>query len=244
MKKEKRVWDLFPRLSTAVWQTHEEYMTRLNCRSFHCHDFDHALRVGQRALEIADDPRIGQLASIAGLCHNADRLLQKEDGCGPTGIIDDVRVIALTTGWIRKAGTEIITTQSEEDQIIDAVLRHGQPNGPNDGPVLINLMDADRTVNIELDVIARNAQYAGDSLPIIDPYNFIYAPDATFRSPGCTLRGDYEKFDWRVEGGFVGIRLAKARKLAEPRFELLQKYFDDVIMQRMHSGLFPYPKFC
>lgn len=240
MKKQQRVWDLYPALTAAVKKTHDAEMERLKCRSFHCHDFDHALRVGDRAMEIAEDKRVGQLAAVAGLCHNADRILQKSDGSGPFGKVEDHRIVEMCSNWLNTESLEAFTA-AERDTIFEAVLRHSRPNGADDHPVTIALMDADRTVNIELDVVIRSGQYFGDMYPVIDPVHFVYDPEASFKNPRCILRSEIEKFDWAEEGGFVGLRLPKARKLAESRFTLLQEFLQNIIRQRMESGLHPYP---
>ncbi len=73
----QKIWEIFPGLTEVVRQAHLDYdMQRTG------HDFDHALRGAQNALLIAEDDGIGRLAGAAGLCHNADRMLQHRRGAG------------------------------------------------------------------------------------------------------------------------------------------------------------------
>jgi hypothetical protein len=183
----------------------------------------------------------GELAAVAALCHNADRLLQKELGLGHqhgyTGKVDDNLVIGMVNAWL---DTETIN-QEDKLMIVDAVLNHPKCKDPKDSLPLQILKDADQLVNIEADCIQRDGQFFGNELPIFDPVWFENNPNASWKKPGCMARAIREKFDWNIEGGFVGLRLPKARALAQSRFAFYQLYLDTIRKQQGEMGLVPYP---
>lgn len=233
----KRVWEIFPALTKAVKASHEE----LPWPMLYCHDFDHVLRVGDRALVIAGSEWSGRLASAAGLCHNADRILQKQAGSGRSGKVADSDVVVMVNEWLN---AEPLGTFSESDRrlIVDAVLKHSNRNDPNDGLIHVTLQDADRTVNIELDVIIRKGQFFGDDLRVVDPVHLLDDPRATYQSPGSilwSLKDDIECFGARK--GVASLRLRKAREFAKPLLADAQQYLNMVLRQRERSGLVPYP---
>ncbi len=240
---QEKIWKLYPALTMAVERSHREAGARFKCVMFYCHDFDHVLRVADRAMIIAPDPYTGHMAGVAALCHNADRLLQREMNLGAFRKVDDARVRQLVEFWL---SMEPLSTFSVADicVIVDAVLHHPERNSPTDSSVLMTLKDADRTVNIEADVIFRKGQYFGDALPTVDPTHLLNDPDATFTKPGSLLKSlEYDLVDFATEGGVASLRLPKAREIAERRFKFLKLFIDEVIEQRRDSGLIPYPTF-
>ncbi|MDP2598711.1 MAG: hypothetical protein Q8P49_02685 [Candidatus Liptonbacteria bacterium] len=250
----ERAWELYPALTKAVKRTHDEAAEWLGGPMFHCHDFDHTLRVANYAMVIAPDEKTGKMAAIAGLCHNADRILQKKLKVGPFGKVPREDIEKMVRGWLTvefdtpkmREGDPYrprFDTTEEGRAIIDAVLNHGNKNGKGDSAVLITLMDANRLVNIEADVLVRDGQYFGDTLRVVDPVHLDKDPNASFRNLGSILRNSVEKFDWEMEGGFVGIRLPKARELMKSRFIFLRLWIETVRAQREEAGLFPYPAF-
>lgn len=233
----KRVWEIFPALTRAVKLSHE----KLPWPMLYCHDNDHVLRVGDRALVIAEDEESGRLAAAGGLTHNADRFLQKLAGSGRSGMVADSAVVAMVNDWLN---AEPIGTFSESDRelIVDAVLKHSNRNSPADGLVHRTLQDADRTVNIELDVIIRKGQFFGDDMRVVDPVHLLDDPDATYKAPGSilwTVKDDIECFE--AENGVASLRLPKAREYAKPLFAEARQYLHMVLRQRDRAGLIAYP---
>lgn len=233
----KRIWEVFPALIKAVKLSHE----KLPWPMLYCHDFDHVLRVGDRALVIAEDDTSGRLAAAAGLCHNADRILQKQAGSGRNGKVADTSVGAMVDEWLN---AEPIGTFSDRDRahIVGAVLNHWKRNSPEDGLVHVTLQDADRTVNIELDVIIRKGQFFGDDLRVVDPVYLLDDPRATYKEPGSILwsiKDDIECFE--AENGVASLRLPKAREFAKPLFDDARQYLNIVLRQRERAGLIRYP---
>ena len=76
----KRIWNRLPALTAIVRASHKEVGL------VGAHDFVHAARVGEIAWQIAastwEPEGLALLAGAAGLCHNADRILQKKLGIG------------------------------------------------------------------------------------------------------------------------------------------------------------------
>lgn len=238
----KKIWELYPALTRAILDTHNEVGARHGVQMFWCHDFDHVIRVADCAQKIAEDEHVGRLAGVAALCHNADRILQIMIGLKAREKVDQTIISEMVYGWLNKEPENTFSVE-EKPLILHAVLCHDQPNGLDDSDVLVALVDADRVVNIEADVIVRAGQYMGDALRVVDPVHLLDDPTASFKDPKSILRILKENLDWEVEGGFVGIRLPKARELAKSRFAFLRLYLETVIKQREEMGLIPYPTF-
>jgi hypothetical protein len=235
----KRIWEMYPLLTRSIKKSHDAMPSPM----LYCHDFDHIIRVADRATVIAPDPKTGRLAAVAGLCHNADRILQKKAASGRDGKVSDELVTTMTNDWL---DAEPVGTFPKEDRvlILDAVLNHWRRNSPDDSLVLMTLQDADRTVNIEADVIVRKGGYWGDDLRVVDPVNLLDDPKANFKNPGSvlwTMKDEEECF--MAENGVANLRLPKARELARTRFAFYHQFFDAVIGQREEAGLIPYPVF-
>ncbi len=241
-----KIWEVFPRLTERIWQDHAE----AGMLGGH-HDPDHAVRVGQMAMEIAEDEHVGLLACAAGLCHNAGRILQKRLGIGRRDVPKD-QIRKFVQAWLNEeyfflvgeappgSAHEDMEIWSKNNRVIDAVLKHDGENSDDDDPVLVTLMDADRLVNAEPDLIIRSAQLYHD-LPAIDPINFGQDPQATYRDPRSVLRDVMETIVWLTPGTDFYVRLPKAREIAAER----KAFFDDFAAQllkcRAATGFYPYP---
>src|SRR3989338_5772531 len=86
-------------------------------------------------------------------------------------------------------------------------------------------------------------QFFGNSLRVVDPVYLLDDPKATFRDPRSILRTMPERFDWEKEGGFVGLRLPKAREFAKRRFAFWRLFIQETIEQIKESGAVPFPDF-
>jgi hypothetical protein len=237
-----KIWEMYLSLVAAVKQTHDETVRDTGEPMFYCHDFDHVVRVAERAIAIAEDEDVGRLTAVAALCQNADRILQKVGGLGPFGKVPDPDIIALVEEWLDNEPAGSFCHQ-DRTLVVNAVLHHSERNSPNDSPILICLKDADRTVNLEADVIVRKGQYFGDQLPVVDPVHLLGDPHATFMKPGSLLRAlKFDVDDFRREGGVASLRLPKARKIAASRFQFLEMFLAEVLKQRLEAGLIPYPE--
>ena len=152
----KRIWELLPDVAKKVRQKHEEVGLLGH------HDWVHAFRVGEVARRVAkrewDYDPLTFLAGLAGLCHNADRILQKEMEVGRREVPREAVVTLMTTWLQRSVGVGDIAT------VIDAVLKHDGKNSPEDSQVLIALMDADRVVNLDVDLLMRSGQFYNDKI--------------------------------------------------------------------------------
>lgn len=235
----KRIWEMYPNLTRAIKKSHDDMPTPM----LYCHDFDHAIRVADRGMVIAPDEETGRLAAVAGLCHNADRILQKQANSGRDGKVADELVTAMVNEWLDTEPVDIFL-EEERKLILDAVLNHWKRNSPDDSLVLMTLQDADRTVNIEADCIIRRGGYWGDDLRVVDPVHLLNDPNANFKNPGSVLwtMKDEEACFMATEG-VANLRLPKAREIAKSRFAFYRVFLEAVIKQRGEAGLIPYPTF-
>jgi len=225
-----RMWKRFPQLFEAVKADHER------AGLFRGHDIYHALRVAEWALRIAydewSDRRLAELAGIAGLCYNADHIIREERG-------DDMKpeeTHSLVERWL----AHTLLTPEETETVIAAVMGHAGINSDTDSRVLIALMDADRVVNLDSDVIIRSGRYHTD-VPAIDYVHFLQDPEATYLEPKSTLRDISHCLDWIEEGGRVCVRTRLGKELGKERALFLQTFFGTIEKQLTDVGLLPYP---
>ncbi len=238
----RKIWEVFPRLAAAVRNTHLEVgMTGSG------HDFEHAARVGQCAFLVAEDEHTysyNKLAGAAGLCHNADRILQKRLGIDRRKDVPEEEIRKLVVGWLEN---EHMFGERDRDfyyarfqeSVINAVLKHGGENNESDSPVLIALMDADRLVNVELDLVIRCSQFQPD-LPAVDFARLLNDPTATYRDPKSVLRDIVSSLEWETDPRFA-LRTPKAIEMGKARFAALHFFMDTLLGQINESGLIPYP---
>jgi len=228
----KKIWLEFPRLTARIYQDHAE----AGMVGGH-HDAEHAVRVAQMAVEIAENDKVALRAGAAGLCHNADRILQHTLKLGSRRDAPREKVREL----LKSELTIEAFDRGEIRLIVDAVLKHDGKNDPADSPELVALMDADRLVNAEPDLIIRSAQLYHD-LPPIDPVHFEHDPTANYRNPKSVLRDIMETLEWLTPGTPFYVRLPKAREMAAEH----RKFFDDfgaqLIACRRETGFHPYPE--
>ncbi len=238
---EMRIWELLPNLFQAVRRDHEE----VNLVGHH--DFVHAARVGEIAYQIALDEyheAIAMLAGAAGLCHNADRILQKKFGVGrremPKNKVAEIVRSQLATekSWNGTRGS--VTEKQEIGMIVDAVLGHDGKNSPDDSQVLIALMDADRVVNLGLDNIIRSGQLHHD-LPAVDYKNWLSDPEANYRNPRSALYDIACSLEWVDPSKPVCVRTRLGKKLAEERAGAYRQFVETLRLQLQGEGIIPYP---
>lgn len=238
----RKIWEVYPGLAGAVKQAHDE--VGLNNGG---HDFDHALRVAQMALTVAwpENQHLALFAGMAGLCHNADRILERKLHLksGNISTVSDEDVIALTRGWLRSViGFGEWEWRSEFTSVIEAVINHGsKPNSPDDHLVTIALTDADRLINMEPDVIIRYGQHHLD-IPALDPVYIEATPGANYRDPKTVAWDIANCITWAAETGPYILRLPKARELGQERAAYLRMFLDTLKRQRANLGLIPYPE--
>ena len=141
-------------------------------------------------------------------------------------VIEEARLRELVYSWLDAESGRF--PDQDKGIILEAVLRHSERNDPSHHPVTVALIDADRIVNIEADVIMRKGQFLENDVIPTDPVFFTKDPGANYRNPKSLLRSLAEDLDWEKEGGFVGLRLPKARKIAKRRFDFLRRYIREV----------------
>lgn len=234
----KKIWEIFPELVAVVRKAHFDAGMTGNG-----HDFEHAARVGQYAYIISEDEEIGKMAGVAGLCHNADRILQKKFHAGRREVPQN-QIVDLLRKWVGD-NTDYDLRMDELmptpwSMIAYAVLDHDKPNDPLlKKPVLTVLQDADRLVNIELDLIIRCGQFQPD-LPAVDFVHLLSDPTATYREPKSVFRDVASSLEWETDPRFA-LRNPKAIKMGKARFAALRFYIETLESQINDSGLIPYP---
>ncbi len=244
-----RIWDLVPRLFNAMRASHEEV------KLFGAHDFVHAARVGEMAMRVALDEwhseSIALVAGAAGLCHNADRIIQKSRGIGH-GQVSTRDINLLVSSWLNREpdlfGNSSMAGGVKRDsaaagrryQVINAVLNHSEKNNPGDSQVLIALKDGDRVVNLDIDHFARCGQHYHD-IPVVDYKNWLSDPEATYFSPRSVLKDAAHAHEWADPRTDVCVRTNLGKKLALERVDAYLKLFAALEKQLEAEGIRPYP---
>jgi HD superfamily phosphodiesterase len=225
----QRIWDISPDTFKAIKQSHEEVDLKGH------HDIYHAARVGDAAYRIAletwKDDAQAKLAGLAGLCHNADRILETSKA-NPS----QEEIAALVQAWLDPAHLD----QESCDAVIDAVLKHDHINRPDSSTILIALQDADRIINLDPDMLMRAAQFR-HMLPTVDYTRFLSDPRATYHQPESVLRDIAFTLEWISPASNVCIRTEIGLTLARERAEFVQQYLDAVKKQLETEGIFPSP---
>lgn len=225
------VIEIFPDLWKRVYKRHMESGITAGC-----HDVFHAARVAKCASEIAENEYTAKLASVAGFCHNADRILQHDLKVGRKNV-PETMVVLLINEWLH-----FVENLSVKERliIVDAVLKHSFANDPNDSPTLMTLKDADRLVNLEPDAIMRSSQFFLD-FPVVDPVHWLSDPNSTFVDPGSVIKSLSNNIKWAdFDNLKFGIRLPKAKTLAGQRAAYLLDYIEQVKKCWAKTGLLPF----
>ena len=216
---------MFPLVVETVFLTHKRFGL------FGGHDAYHALRVAEIGYKIAieewGNERVARMVALAGLCHNADRVAQKKLGIGRETPPDD-EVKTIISFWL-DSESEIIPL-TDRTEITRAVLEHGGGNSEQDSRVVIALRDADRVVNLELDLPIRSGQHYHD-IPAVDFEYFLVNPTATYREPGSALRDIAYALDWVDEKSPFCICTATGRRLGRERADALRWFIDTLQKQ-------------
>ncbi|MDO8582378.1 MAG: hypothetical protein Q7R63_00055 [bacterium] len=237
-----KIWEVFPKLFALVLADHRTF--KMDGTG---HPFDHTLSVGQIAANIAEDDLVARLGGAAGLCHNADRLLQRERNASKADSetlvtardIPKAETVALIMKWLDGSGE---FTVEEKERIVNAVLLHSGFNVEGCDPVLVALQDADRCVCSMTSVIMDAAQF-WSALPTIDPEWLTGDPTAhSYKNPKSVLKNLECRYDWVDRTSKVCVRLPKAWELMERYVAYIRQFAAEVESQRTEIGLWPdYP---
>ncbi len=227
----KRIWELCPEIAHRV---EEEYAAlAADDKYIHHHDFGHAKRVGEVAYQVAKnewgDEHIAKLAGIAGIVHNADRIIQAQKDIGRRDVSRE-DVAALVKKWIANdlQETDVVT-------ILDAVLGHDGKNADEDSLVKIALQDGDRVVNLDVDLLPRSRQYYND-LPVVDYEHLLDDPKATYRKPRSVLKDIHYALDWVEPASGVCVRTKLGIEMARKRAEVIRFFFSALKEQLREEG--------
>ena len=208
----------FSRLVKAIRQDHQA-KNAIWCG----HSFDHAYLVAQYCLRIIDEP-LATLAWVGAICHNTDRHY------------GDSMVEQMMARYLD------YTDFSSQDKflITEAVLTHSQRPSINDNPVTAVLMDSDKLAILSLSSIIRAGQFR-PNVPVIDCRHLDprkYPPGRNYKNPGSIVRDMMGWLEWEEEGW---IRTPEAQKLAQPKFQKIRRFLDNLISEAKEDGLLEYP---
>lgn len=232
LNRSTRIWEHFPIVFAAIRQSHE-----LVGLSGH-HDIHHAARVGQMAFQIAleewRDEETAHQAGLAGLCHNADRIME----IGRYGEFrgEEMPLDDLVNRWLDQDRIHADARAA----VLKAVKGHANINQVDDSCVQIALMDADRVVNLSLDAVMRSAQHH-KSLQTVDYQHALSNPNAQYSSPQSVLKGLWFHTEWADPTTNVCVRTHYGKREAQKRLTLIQQYMENVLSQITDEGFFPLP---
>ena len=219
------VINLFPKLVETILATHKETKEMANS-GWGGHDAIHDIRVAQMTLVLGyeTNPHEARLACCAALLHSIDwilkRKLQIKTEAQTVNIpnVPEEKIKKLAEEWLEKF-TDI--RDADKELVITSAVQHGsRPNHPDDSLVFILLTDADKLINMEVDVLMRSGQHHANS-QILDPIYFENEPNATYQDHKTTLWDIWHCTTWMDETGPYILRLPKARELGKERAEFL-----------------------
>ena len=187
------------------------------------HGLDHDLMVAQYGAMIAEDPRVEEMAWVAGLLHSFDRHYSSEE---------EKRLLGECLNLVAFEFSE-----GELDEIETAVQLHSKRNDPADSPVTVALKDADRLANVGALNIIRGGQHR-PSIPACIPETLGgLNPNSTFKEPASCYDATYYNLEW-----WEMLRLPKARELGRADFEYTLAWQRSVEAKFAQVGLHPWPK--
>ncbi len=198
------------------------------------HDFTHALLVAHYCLKIAEGP-IAEMAWVAALCHNTDRLFPSWK---PTDVATQIYRYLRTTD----------IPDSYRASIVEAVVSHSRKPSPDDNEFTILLMDSDKLGNLDpFTVTARAAQWQ-PNVPPVDLYHLDqYPPGCNYHNPGSIFMDIMGLLEWEGDCEYEPgkkipwLRLERSRTLAKPMFRLLRALATQTFETYKDLELIPYP---
>ncbi|MEK7188184.1 MAG: hypothetical protein AAB691_05065 [Patescibacteria group bacterium] len=167
-------------------------------------------------------------------------MLQHARGVGKKDV-PDAEVMTMVRSWL--AGGESFAS-TDEDFIVDAVLKHSGFNNSEDHPVLVTLMDADRIICSMAEEVMHATRFWLE-LPDLDPVHLSHDPEAhSYRNPRSVFKNFECRRDWIDPSSRVCVRLPRAMELMKRFVGAMNDYIEEVEGQRIELGLYPdYPKF-
>ncbi len=185
------------------------------------HDFYHAYRVAFMCLRIGPEEQMNtECAWVAAIIHNTDHLFGENahQRLGEYMALTELTVVSKVC-------------------VEEAVLNHAIPKrkySATDSPTKRVLMDADKLVNLELDLVLRSAQFL-NHLPLFDP-RFITRrdPEANYKNPRTILHDIKSSLEWVDDDWF---RIPKAKEMAEERAYALRNFVEVWSIQLEEGGM-------
>lgn len=203
----RAMYERYPKFVATVAEDHQKGQNEQG------HGYLHAQTVAGYAYQIAEDQRVAELAWMAGLMHNTDRLF-KDAG--------DIVIAATLLDYC--TNTDLMISSDEEQLVIEAVIEHSKKNNTVDNPVTIALKDADRLANAGTAMLIRIGQFRPD-IPVINlKYVFKRDPASTYREPRSQLECMRDILEWES-----WLRLAKAQELGKQKFAYIRASIENMI---------------
>lgn len=167
------------------------------------------------------------LAELACLCHNADRVLEKKIGKEK---VNNQTVEKLCNEWLDPSSLSGL----EKKIIINAVLLHNGRNDSKHSEVAIALRDADRVVNLELDVVIRAGQLYHHKPPL--DYDCFFKTPPNYRNPETVIEDLALCLEWVDPSLPFCMQTKTGMKLGQDRAKALKWYFATLKAQLEESG--------
>lgn len=217
----------FPELFARVEKDHEGLQEG--------HDIEHVKRVTHYGgviyrAEWPGDERGAQITEFTCLFHNADRVLEKRIG-------KENVTRALIGEQVRRWFSPLyVLLEGEQETVLNAVLAHNDKNKPDHSNVAKALRDADRVVNLELDVVIRAGQRYHEKPPLDYDRFFRRPPD--FNNPQTVMEDLALSLEWVDPSLPHCMQTPTGMKLGMERAAALHYYFNTLKYQLKESGYF------
>lgn len=209
---------MFPYLTVMVKNAHEHLNAHRVFGSGH--SFHHAITVANYALQIAPDEDCAKYAAIAGLCHNAGKVLARKNG-EPHRVMSARSIQDYIYRWL------VEFKGRRREYIIADVVAHEEPNNDNDRDTLIVLKDAVRLARMDAFCLVRAGQFHPD-IPIVHSDD-LNGPSNDLLNPRSIVDDCLHALQCFGVDGPRSIRVRKAREIGWPLAERLRDWRQEVL---------------
>lgn len=175
------------------------------------HGLDHDITVSMLAVRIAPDSRLGEKAWCASMLHSVDRVVEAK------------MVESVMNEYAKHLHP--FFSQREIEEIVEAALRHGELNQPDQNEIQVVLMDADRLANMQSAVIIRGGQFRS-TLPVFE-FGYLEGkvnPVSTYENPQSIL----DNLRLIISQYVPQLRLPKAKTLGAFYANRLTAYVESI----------------
>ena len=172
------------------------------------HGLDHDVLVAEFARYICPVESLLDKVWVAGMLHSIDRMVDESE------VEKTIREALLLVSQF---------TDTEREEVFQAVLRHSERNQDDQSPIQIVLMDADRLANLQMVIAIRAAQFRPNIPPLEIEYLDGQNPASTYRDPRSILDDLRHCIEW------VGwLRIPKAKEMGGELEKNICSYIEKV----------------